>query len=276
MLIGYNNDVEYRGKEFHIQTEDLGKEMAKIESQIFHQGQILDTEVVEYDTLLDEDDEDRVNKKLKSLLSKTHKGLYKRLVAGRYDEMVGLEPLEEEEPEDVADPEEFEPGQERVPDAAQQIEEEGEEVFQQFHEKKAQKHVDLDNLKEHLENVDSEADDASDEESEPAAESEVDEALAGVGSQLGDLTDDSDGPLDSRATIPPGSMGAGDVAEVSVDESLEDTSKVERTNPGERRGGRRGGSLPSLPSTGIQAYKGCEEPDESLSIVSLVESFLED
>lgn len=275
MLIGYNNDVEYRGKEFHIQTEDLGKEMAKIESQIFHQGQILDTEVVEYDTLLDEDDEDRVNKRLKTLLSKTHKGLYKRLVAGKYDEMVGLEPLEEEEPEDVADPEEFEPGQERVPDAAQQIEEEGEEVFQQFHEKKAQKHVDLDNLKEHLDNVDSDAADASEEESERAAESEVDEALAGVGSQLGDLTDESDSLLDSRATIPPGSMGADDVAEVSVDESLEDSSKVERTNPGEKSRGRRG-SLPTLPSTGTQAFKGCEEPDESLSIVSLVESFLED
>lgn len=276
MLIGYNNDVEYRGKEFHIQTEDLGKEMAKIESQIFHQGQILDTEIVEYDTLLDEDDEDRVNKKLKSLLSKTHKGLYKRLVAGKYDEMVGLEPLEEEEPEDVADPEEFEPGQERVPDTAQQIEEEGEEVFQQFHEKKAQKHVDLDNLKEHLENVDSDAADGADEESDPAAESEVDDAFAGVGSQLGDLSDDGDSPLDSRATIPPGSMGADDVAEVSVDESLEDTSKVERTNPGEGSRGGRGSSLAALPSTGTEAFKGCEEPDESLSIVSLVESFLED
>lgn len=275
MLIGYNNDVEYRGKEFHIQTEDLGKEQAKIESQIFHQGQILDTEIVEYDSVLEEKDEEAANKQIKSMLSATHRGLYKRLISGEYDEMVGLDPLEEEKPEDVADPDEFEPGQERVPDAAQQIEEEGEEVFQQFHEKKAQKHVDLDNLKDHLEEVDSDADEAE-EASEAEPESEVDEALAGVGSQLGELTDgdalDESG-VDSNETIPPGSMSKDDVAEVSVDESLEDTSKVKRTDASERRTGRR--SLRDFPSTGVAAYRGCEEPEGTLSIVPLVESFLE-
>jgi len=292
MLHGYNNDIEYRGKEFHIQTEDLGESIGKIESQIFHEGQILDTETVSYDSVVEDAREDEnVKKKLKSLLQATHKGLYERLVSGEYDEMVGLEPLDDAEPEDVTDPDEFEPSQERVPDAAKEVEEEGEEAFQQFHESKAQKHVDLDDLKGHLEEVDSDAAEDDSEGQPEEAESEVDEALAGVGSELGDLADmpedavDSEGasPEDdvtSRATIPPGSRDADDIAEVSIDEDLEESSKVTRKEPGgdaSERGSTAGGRrLEMVPVTGVDAYRGCEEPDERLSILPLVESFFED
>jgi len=292
MLHGYNNDIEYRGKEFHIQTEDLGESVGKIEAQIFHEGQILDTETVSYESVMENTgEEDNLEAKLKSLLQATHKGLYERLVSGEYDEMVGLEPLEDEELQEVADPDEFEPSQERVPDAAKQVEEEGEEAFQKFHESKAQKHVNLDDLKGHLEEVDSEA---SEEGKEAGGEgetgdSEVDEALAGVGSELGEIAgrpdESSDVEIDSeeerstRATIPPGSMGADDVAEVSIDEELVESSKVTRTNPsGEISSNKRGGKRPaeSIAATGVRAFRGCEEPDETLSIVGLVESFLED
>lgn len=291
MLHGYNNDIEYRGKEFHIQTEDLGESIGKIESQIFHEGQILDTETVSYESVIEESGEDEnVKKKLKSLLQATHKGLYERLVSGEYDELVGLEPLEEAEPEDVADPEEFEPSQERVPDAAKQVEEEGEEAFQEFHESKAQKHVDLDDLKGHLEDVDSDAAEGEAPEQPDEAESEVDEALAGVGSELGDIADipedavssdeDSEEDMGSRATIPPGSMDADEIAEVSIDEDLEESSKVTRKEPDRESSHRRsrsgGRNLEMVPVTGVEAYRGCDEPDEMLSILPLVESFLED
>lgn len=292
MLHGYNNDIEYRGKEFHIQTEDLGESIGKIESQIFHEGQILDTETVSYDSVMEEIGEDEdLKKKLKSLLQATHKGLYERLVSGEYDEMVGLEPLEDEQPEEVADPEEFEPSQERVPEKAKQVEEEGEEVFKEFHESKAEKHVDLDDLKGHLEDVDSDAAEADSEPDVEEPESELDEALAGVGSELGEIADmpedavaadDSDAEEDaeSRATIPPGTMEADDIAEVSIDEDLEESSKVTRKNPDEdsprRRSeaARRVGEM--IPVTGVSAYRGCDEPDEMLSILPLVEEFLED
>lgn len=294
MLHGYNNDVEYRGKEFHIQTEDLGEGIGKIEAQIFHEGQILDTETISYDEVMEgTGDDGNLKKKLKSLLQATHKGLYERLVSGEYDEIVGLDPVEDEEIEDVTDPDEFQPSQERVPDAAKQVEEEGEEAFKQFHESKAEKHVNLDDLKGHLEDVDSDAEetdegDASDEEEDSSGE--VDEALSGVGSELGEIADvpapseavseeETEQTEESRATIPPGSMEASDVAEVSLDEDLEESSKVTRTNPDEDASPDRSDAVrrvgEMIPVTGVSAYRGCEEPDDLRSILPLVESFLE-
>ena len=60
MQIGFNNDIDYRGKTFHIQTEDRGLPAAQIETQIFCAGAILDTTIISYQKIMDgEKDEDR-------------------------------------------------------------------------------------------------------------------------------------------------------------------------------------------------------------------------
>lgn len=286
MLIGFNNDVEYRGKEFHIQTEDHGKSTAKIESQIFHEGQILDTEIVSYDSVLEEEaTEEQIDAKLKSLLEATHKGLYKRLVAGEYDEMVGLEPLEDEG-EVGTDPEEFEPSQDRVPNAAKQVEKEGEEAFEQFHQNQAQKHVDLDDLKSHLAERDDDESGGTDgdsaeetEEENPAPEPDIDpeigtddEPLTPAGAELdgGDqeAPDISPPPSEPAADPSPSEQSAGEsAASVEPEKSTSEPEPRESTEAS-------GGPIDELPDTGVESWAGCEEPTGELSIVSLVEAYL--
>jgi hypothetical protein len=309
MLIGYNNDVEYRGKQFHIQTEDHGMNLSKIESQVFHQGQILDTEYVDYGDIVEEHDgsDEALNKRLQSLLLRTHKGLYKRLVAGEYDDMVGLEPLDDPEEVDKPAPEEFEPGQDRVPAAAQQIEEEGEEAFEQFHENQAQKHVDLDNLKDHLSGVDEEEEEEVAETAQTDTSSKVDEALADVGESLGEpsepsitqesevvATDESDeqGYVESRPGKAVSSMGAEESntgmespstsqpttalsdSQLPSPEAVEAAGAAAASSNQESSGPKPELDLSAIPDRGTKSWKGCEEPDSMLSLVPLVEGFL--
>lgn len=122
MQIGYNNDVEYRKKTFHIQTEDRGEASASIETQIFHAGAILDTSIISYEKVLKatQDIDERIEK-IRHLMQGNHKKLYKKLFAGEYDEMVGLERLKDA-PAEVPDPDQFVPSQEAVPAAALEIE----------------------------------------------------------------------------------------------------------------------------------------------------------
>ena len=120
MQIGYNNDVEYRDKTFHIQTEDRGQDSASIETQIFHAGAILDTSIISYEKVLaaTEDIDERIEK-IRHLMQGNHKKLYKKLFAGEYDEMVGLERLKK--PVKVKDAD-FVPGQDGIAAAALEVE----------------------------------------------------------------------------------------------------------------------------------------------------------
>lgn len=119
MQIGYNNDVEYRKKTFHIQTEDRGEAAASIETQIFHAGAILDTSIISYAKVLEATtDVDERIERIRALMQGNHKKLYKKLFAGDYDTMVGLEP----QGGAAAVPDDFVPSQELVPSAALEIE----------------------------------------------------------------------------------------------------------------------------------------------------------
>ncbi len=120
MQIGFNNDVEYREKTFHIQTEDHGVKMASIETQIFHAGAIYDTSIVSYKNLLaDSEEGEERTKRIRSMMQANHKSLYNKLMAGEYDKFAGLEPLADGEVAAVAD---FVPSQERVPESAHALE----------------------------------------------------------------------------------------------------------------------------------------------------------
>ena len=302
MLIGYNNDVDYRGKQFHIQTEDHGMSLAKIESQVFHQGQILDTEYVDYGDIVEEHDgsDEALNKRLQSLLLRTHKGLYKRLVSGKYDDMVGLEPLDDPEEVEKPAPEEFEPGQDRVPAAAQQIEEEGEEAFDQFHENQAQKHVDLDNLKDHLSGVDEEEEEVA-ETADTDTSSRVDEALADVGESLAEPSEprvtqesevvetggeEEEVDVESRPDAETSSIGQESPSASQPTAALSESQlpspqaveaaakKATASSEEDASGGKPELDLSSIPARGTKSWKGCEEPDSMLSLVPLVEGFL--
>ena len=96
MLIGFNNDVEYRDKVFHIQTEDHGERDGHISTMIFHRGQIIDIKKAPYVDLMEaHDDTDEREHAIRKRMVGLHRELYKRLFSGLYDQMVDLDPQNE-------------------------------------------------------------------------------------------------------------------------------------------------------------------------------------
>lgn len=52
MIVGFNTDVKHRGRVFHAQTEDKGKDNPLIETLVYTKGQILDAHHTRYDELV--------------------------------------------------------------------------------------------------------------------------------------------------------------------------------------------------------------------------------
>ncbi len=144
MQIGFNNSVTYRGKTFHIQTEDRGMSAAQIETQIFCAGAILDTGIFSYQKVLDgEPDGDAQIQKIRTMMQAAHRNFYNKLKAGDYDSMVtGLEGVEDDAGDD-----DFAPGQDRVPASALDVEQ-NPEAFAV--DPDLGESVDLSKLQEHL------------------------------------------------------------------------------------------------------------------------------
>lgn len=236
MQIGFNNDLEHRGKTFHIQTEDRGLPAAQIETQIFCGGAILDTTIVSYQKIVDsEKDEEARTTKIRTMMQAAHRNLYKKLKSGEYDSMVGLEPLNTGEV--VVDEEEFSPGQDRVPSSALEMEQNPEafDIDPGMGES-----VDLASLQAAL-NAD-------------AAAAEAAEAAK---SSKGTLADDSDADQPTMMITP---------------EEL-DGPKIAPPKMSPPRMALPTGML-EIPRTGTRAYEGCFAPKEDLSLTAIVEAFL--
>ena len=252
MLIGYNNDVEYRGKTFHIQTEDRGVNDDTIETQLFQGGAILDTNITNYTELVEGLEGKPRDKKIKSIMKASHKSLFKKLMAGEYDEMVGLEPLDQvpEEVKDV-DPDLFQPGQDRVPQAAQAIEEGNLEGL----EDPGGNHVGLSQLKNKLATLK--------ERSSSSAGQDGPGPGDGIGQALSEAVDGLEEESVGAATMvmeerPEMSSGSFDTAKLKA--------RLARNGAAD--------ALVEIPSTGVLAWPGCDEPGEDLSLTDLVEDFL--
>jgi uncharacterized coiled-coil protein SlyX len=239
MLIGFNNDIEYRGKTFHIQTEDHGEGDPRIETQLFHSGAILDTVITSYQETLDEYDGEAAEERIRAQMKASHRSLYKKLMAGEYDEMAGLDPIEEVEEEvAVPDPDEFTPSQDRVPAAAAKVEEQGEDAILEFQKKKAKNHVSLDKLKSQLSKIDEgDGDDEADEDAPPTEV--IDPSEAGL--EFSSVVEAESEPVEPAAPV------AAAPAPAAVD----------------------------WEPTGASAWEGCGPAVDPVSLTELVEEFLE-
>lgn len=86
MLIAYNNDIEYKSRWYHIQTEDNGIKDGHITTTVFYSGQILDSKTTSYrDSVNGITDEEQCNAIIKALMVKQHQMFYTRLYEGAYD-----------------------------------------------------------------------------------------------------------------------------------------------------------------------------------------------
>src|SRR5437870_10857038 len=77
-LLGYNHNIRYGGRLYHVQTEDSGVNNPHIFTHLFHAGTILATKRANYDP---EQDDVTVQK----LMQAQHKAMLKELRAGAFN-----------------------------------------------------------------------------------------------------------------------------------------------------------------------------------------------
>ena len=100
MLVGYNNNVTYKGKVYHVQTEDSGLNNPIIVTLLYIKGTILASKKTSYSHLIGNKD---IKKSVRELMKEQHKAMLKELIAGKY---TGDE-AEEEKKEEMVSPELF-------------------------------------------------------------------------------------------------------------------------------------------------------------------------
>jgi hypothetical protein len=81
-LLGYNHNVKYKGRVYHVQTEDSGPTNPRLFTHLYFEGTILASKRHEYDG---ESPEDTV----RSLMQGQHKAILKELKAGLFDDRLG-------------------------------------------------------------------------------------------------------------------------------------------------------------------------------------------
>ena len=88
MVGGFNTNIRYRGRIFHVQTEDGGKESPQIITLLYEGGAILFSKKSSYEDRLETAGlEDAV----RELMEAQHRVMVSALKAGKLNERVGVE-----------------------------------------------------------------------------------------------------------------------------------------------------------------------------------------
>jgi hypothetical protein len=93
MLIGYNTNITYKDKIYHIQTEDSGLKNPVIVTLLYSKGAILASKKTSYEHILDDPD---FKEKVMRLMKVQHKIMIKELLAGKYTGEYTAEEVSEE------------------------------------------------------------------------------------------------------------------------------------------------------------------------------------
>ena len=86
MITGSNTNVRYRGKIFHVQTEDSGRKNPHIISHVYFGGTILASEKREYADLLESTQD--LEQDVKTLIEDQHQKMLARLKKGELDAVI--------------------------------------------------------------------------------------------------------------------------------------------------------------------------------------------
>lgn len=83
MRVGFNHNVMYKGKVFHIQTEDSGLNNPHIITLLYCGGTIISSKKTSYADIIKVDNLEQV---VEELMKDQHKDMLRNLKAGRFDE----------------------------------------------------------------------------------------------------------------------------------------------------------------------------------------------
>ncbi len=92
MLPGFNHNIRYKDRVFHVQTEDNGLKQPRLITQVFVDGHILAIEKSEYGDIVTSyaNDEEERDQKIRTKMQDQHKRLLKNLVGGLYDDKIEI------------------------------------------------------------------------------------------------------------------------------------------------------------------------------------------
>ncbi len=79
MLTGFNTNVPYKGKTYHVQSEDTGGFKATVATLLYFKGSILARKSFNYSEVLDKDG---WQGKVAGMMKKQHIAMIKELLAG--------------------------------------------------------------------------------------------------------------------------------------------------------------------------------------------------
>lgn len=85
MLSGFNTNYRHRGVVFHVQTEDSGRQNPHVITHLFHGGNIIASEKVDYSAKLDAEE---LEGEVKALMERQHKKMLKSLSRGECDDVI--------------------------------------------------------------------------------------------------------------------------------------------------------------------------------------------
>ncbi len=102
MLPGYNHNVKYKDRLFHIQTEDSGVTNPHIITLLYEGGNILARKKTSYEDVLKSD---KLQTVVKEMMQEQHKTMLRELKNGSYDEQLfGPRPAAAQPPPEQARP----------------------------------------------------------------------------------------------------------------------------------------------------------------------------
>lgn len=87
MVGGFNTNVRYRGRVFHVQTEDSGQDHPHIITLLYEGGAILYSRKQDYEDRLDGTD---VETEVRELMEEQHREMVRHLKGGGFDSLLGL------------------------------------------------------------------------------------------------------------------------------------------------------------------------------------------
>jgi len=112
MLVGFNTNISYKDKTYHVQTEDSGKNNPVVVTLLYYQGAILASRKTDYSQLLDDPD---FEAKLTKLMKVHHKGMIRDLLTGKHTGELKEQEEETEKNRDIGAKEVREPEQAAKP-----------------------------------------------------------------------------------------------------------------------------------------------------------------
>jgi hypothetical protein len=81
MLVGYNTNISYKDRVYHIQTEDSGQGNPVIVTLLYSQGAILASKKTSYDQIITAPD---FQEKVRKLMKTQHKFMIRELLSGKF------------------------------------------------------------------------------------------------------------------------------------------------------------------------------------------------